>query len=275
MSLYWGSYGGTWEPEGGERRDWRDVKPGDLFAFGRQVWRVIENRPDPVTDWDDDDREHFEPFRLRGVTGEGWRFRPLCLIAEPANGGKQEHLEVKPYAGLRARAYILHPHYPVCSDCGEPWPCRELDITHEVRRQSAEMERLARIMPGCCWSCGEPVTSRQKSVTFEGENLLLPGGPPPVFHLRSGKPYCSSGAVSYEKRWVAAAPGRHPWLYCTGHLIRHVDGPECTEEPFCPGARVRHSYFQDHRGDAGYVRRCLRCRDAYAQQGIAVPEARA
>jgi hypothetical protein len=275
MSLYWGSYGGTWEPEGGERRDWRDVGPGDLLALGREVWRVIESRPVPVIDWGEDDREHFEPFRRKGVTGEEWRFRPLALIAEPARGGGREHLEVRPYAGLRARAYVLHPHYPVCTECGEPWPCRELDITHEVRRQSAEMERLAAIMPGCCWSCGEPVTSRQKSVAFEGENLLLPGGPPVIFHRRSGKPYCLSAAIRYEKRWVAADPGRHPRLCCPGRLIVHFDGPECTEDPFCPGAGVGHAGFWNHRASAAYVRGCLRCMDACAQQGITVPEASA
>jgi hypothetical protein len=267
MSLYWGSYGSTWTPEGGEHRDWRDVAPGDLVVFDREIWRVIENRPVPVADWDDNHREHFEAWKRKGVTEEEWRFRPLVLLGEPVKGGEREHLEVRPYAGLRARAYVLHPHYPVCSDCGEPWPCRELDITREVRRQSAEMERLARIMPGCCWSCGELVTSRQKAIAFEGDNLLLPGAPPPVFHLRSGKPYCSSAAVGYEKRWVAAEAGRHPRLYCTGHLIVHVDGPECTGEPFCAGGHVQHPNFMDHRRDAGYVRKCLRCMDACAQRG--------
>ena len=275
MSLYWGSYGGTWEPEGGERRDWRDVGPGDLLAFDREVWRVIENRPVPVVDWDDDDRERFEAWRRKGVTEEEWRFRPLVLMAEPASGGERVHLEVKPYAGMRPLAYVLHPHYPRCSECGRPWPCPELGITHEVRKQSAEMERLSAILPGCCWSCGEPVTRRQKSIAFEGENLLLPGAPPVAFHLRSGKPYCSSAAVSYEKRWVAADPGRHPRLYCTGRLIIHVDAPECTEDPFCPGDRVQHSSFWNHRSRVDYVRGCLRCMDACALQGITVPGASA
>lgn len=271
MGLYWGSYGGTWEPEGGQRRDWRDVKPGDLLALNREVWRVIENRPVPVIDWDDSDRERYEPFRQRGVSEEEWRFRPLVLLAEPASEGERVHLEVRPYAGLRPKAYVLHPHYPVCSSCGEPWPCRELDITHEVRKQAAEMERLAAIMPGCCWSCGDPVTGRQKSIVFEGENLLLPGAAPAVFHLRTGKPYCGSAAVTYEKKWVKAAPGRHPRLHCTGNLIVHVDGTECSEDPYCPGSQARHGSFMNHRYDAAYVRKCLRCMDACAQRGIAVP----
>ena len=265
-----------WEPEGGERRDWRDVGPGDLLAFDREVWRVTEIRPVPVIDWDDRDREHFDAWKRigtskqEGVTEEEWRFGPLYLIVVPAGGGKRRHLKVRPYGGLRL-AYVLSPHYPVCSDCGKPWPCPEIGITREVRRQSAEMARLEAVLPGCCWKCGKPVTGRQKSIVFEGENLLLPGGPAVVFHLRSGSPYCSSAAVAYEKKWVAADPGRHPRLYCTGRLIIHVDGPECTEDPFCAG-NVQHSSFWDHRGHVASVRGCLRCTDACAQRGITVPE---
>lgn len=273
MSLFWDGGGEWWEPEGGERRDWRDVGPGDLLAFDRQVWQVIESRPVPVIDWDNRDRLHFEDWKKKGVTEEEWRFRPLNLIVVPANGGDREHLEIKPYAGLRPLAYVLHPHYPVCTECGEPWPCSELDITREVSKQSAEMERLSRIMPGCCWNCGKPVTSRQKSIAFEGENLLLPGGPPVVFHMRGGSPYCSSAAVSYERKWVEADPDRRPRLYCPGRLIVHVDAPECTEDLFCPGAEVSHAGFWNHRASAAYVRGCLRCMDACAVQGITVPEA--
>lgn len=46
MSLYWGRSGDMWRPEGGENRAWRDLRPGDLLAIDRAVWRVIENRPE-------------------------------------------------------------------------------------------------------------------------------------------------------------------------------------------------------------------------------------
>jgi hypothetical protein len=275
MSLFWGRDGNCWEPEGGERREWRDVGPGDLLAFDREIWRVIETRPVPVIDWDDEDRRAFEGFRRRGVAEEDWRFRPLNLILVPVRGRKREHVEIKPYVGLRALAYVLHPHYPVCSECGQPWPCPELDITHEVRRQSAEMERLASIMPGCCWSCGEPVTGRQSSVVFEGENLLLPGGPPPVFHLR-GKGGCHAAAITYEDRWVEAGEGRPRRVRCPGRLIRHIDGSEC-DNPGCPGERAYHGNLLTHvvTHDGKAVRwavKCTRCRDA-VERGEGLPVA--
>jgi hypothetical protein len=191
MSTFWGSDGDMWEPEGGERREWRDLRDGDLIATYRAVWRVREVRPVPVPDWEDRDRERYEYARRLTrnppASEEEWDGRPLNLTVQPDRGGRRRDYRIRPYATYRG-AYVLHPHYPVCRDCGEPWPCRELEITREVRTQSAEVERLAAVLPGCCRGCAEPVTSRQKSVRFDGENLLLPGGGDVVFHLRVKSP---------------------------------------------------------------------------------------
>lgn len=244
MSVFWGREGDSdfWRPEGGEYREWRELQPGDLFATYRAVWRVREVRPVPVVDWDDTDREyHAMHGRRRLVPEEDWELRPLYLIVVPAGGGKRAHRKIRPYA--RRQTWVLHPHYPVCRDCGEPWPCRELEITREVRKQGAEVERLAAILPGCCWGCAEPVTSRQKSVRFDGENLLLPGGGDVVFHLRVKSPdglRCLSEAIGYEERWVPAVPGRRWRLSCPGNVVRHVDGQECSELADCPGDDARH-----------------------------------
>lgn len=268
MSVFWGRDNNMWEPQGGECKPWRDLKPGDLLAIQRKIWCVREVRDVPVTDWDEHDERCFAS-QHGCASREEWPRRPLYLIVVPANGGRRRHIKARPYGWMPA--YVLSPHYPVCRECGEPWPCRELDIAREVRKEAAEIERLSRIMPGCCWKCGEPVTARQKSIVFEGENLLLPGAQPAVFHLRSGKPYCSSAAINYEKKWVAADPTRHPTLYCTGRLIMHVDGPECSEDPFCPGPGVDHPSFMNHRAYSGYVRNCLRCKDECARLGIVIP----
>jgi hypothetical protein len=289
VSTFWGHDGNGWEPEGGERRDWKDLHDGDLIAFNREVWRVREVRPVPVADWEDPDRERYAMVRriMRNApaTEEDWPGRPLYLIVEPASGGEREHWRIQPYAAFR-RAYVLHPHYPVCKDCGEPWPCTELAITREVREHAAEVDRLAAILPGCCWECGEPVTSRQKSVRFDGENLLLPGAPEPVFHLRHKSAaglHCLSGAVGYEKKWVPAMPGRRWRLSCPGNVVRHLDGQECSELADCPGPGVRHrgnSIFHRFTGTpegevapvlgsgAEHCRRCLDAVDAgfYARE---------
>ncbi len=265
MSLFWGRHGNCWEPEGGERREWRDLLPGDLVVFEREVWRVREARLVPVVDWDEHDREGYRRQWRDGITEEDWRYRPVYLIVLPVKGGKRRHVKMRPYVTFGLMAYVLHPHYPVCTECGEPWPCPEIGITREVRKQTAEVERLASILPGCCWSCGEPVTGRHSSIVFEGENLLLPGAPAPVFHLRV-KEGCRSAAMSYEDRWVAAGEGR-PWrLQCPGKITEHVDGPACDRDG-CPGVRARHAERAVHVLTRGgtvlrWAKDCARCADA-------------
>ena len=288
MSLFWGR-SLSWRPQGGRSCDWKDLQRGDLIALDdRKVWRVIEVRPVPVVDWDADDREYWDsrfgkpanPLairRIRPESEEAWDRRPVYLILVPAEGGKRHHLRVRPYTTWRD-AWVLSPHYPVCKDCGEPWPCRELDITQEVDKQAAQLAELEKILPGCCWSCKEPVTHRQKAIRFDGDNLLLPGAPSPVFHLR-GKGGCYSGAMSYEKRWIAAGEGRRWRLQCPGKQVRHVDGDECSEDPLCPG-RVSHNTFIAHvygklpdgtlQSAYGPDFRCLRCDDALERKGMSL-----
>jgi hypothetical protein len=282
VSLFWSRVSG-WEPQGGQRKAWRDLAAGDLIELRRKIWRVAEVRLTPVIDWDEDDRQAWEKerkaYKLSGE--EDWRGRPVYLILYPADGGKRHHVKIRPWRYWGREAYVLPEHYPVCKDCGEPWPCPELEITQEVDRQAAKLSELEKILPGCCWSCGEPVTRKHSSIGFDGENLLLPGAPSPVFHLRR-KGHCRSAAASYEKRWVAAEEGRRWRLQCPGKLIRHVDGDECTEDPFCPGGNASHGTFMSHvfgRLPDGTVRsvygsdfRCLRCEDALVQRGLTLGE---
>lgn len=275
MSVFWGRRGDMWEPQGGELKQWRDLQPGDLIVNHRKVWAVREVRPVPVVDWDDRDREEYRARNRPGVAEEFWPHRPLYLIVVPATGGKRRHVKVRPCRSLRG-VYVLHPHYPVCKECGEPWPCPELDIKAEVDKQSAEMARLESILPGCCWCCGEPVTSRHKAIVFDGENLLLPGGPPVVFHRRrrskGGRHLCRSAAISYEERWVPAEEGRQWRLTCPGNVVRHVDGLDCSE-PLCPGAEafhrngIAHQFYRTGDGKVAPVtgmgaEKCRRCLDA-------------
>lgn len=289
MSLFWSRYGGGWEPQGGRRCEWKDLTAGDLIALDdHKVWRVVEVRLVPVVDWDEDDRaywdSHFgkavDPLAIRPQhpeSEEAWDRRPLYLIVLPENGGKRHHVRIRPYVRYRD-AYVLSPHYPVCKDCGEPWPCSELEISAEVDKQSAKLAELEKILPGCCWSCAEPVTHRQKAIRFDGENLLLPSAAPTVFHHRR---QCIGAAMSYEKRWIAAEEGRRWRLQCPGKQIRHVDGEECTEDPLCPG-RVSHNTFTSHvygkfpdgtfQSAYGPDFRCLRCEDALERRDLAIGE---
>ena len=269
MSLYWGRDSNLWTPNGGRHVAWADLATGDLIALQRKPWRVIEVRPVPVVDWDEHDRTYYErakqwPRRVDGrgpLTEETWEARPLYLILVPAEGGKRRHRKVRPYG--YGSAYVFPEHYPVCRECGELYPCHELDIRAEAAREMREFEKYEKIMPGSCWHCNEPITHRQNAIRFDGENLFLPGAPSVVFHARrSGG--CRHAAMTYEKRWVKAGEGRRPRLSCPGNVIVHVDGAECTEDPHCPGPGVQHQSFMNHKLYQGNVR-CLRCADALAR----------
>lgn len=284
VSLSWNRHIG-WEPQGGQRKPWCDLAPGDLIELRREVWRVLEVRPVPTVDWDEDDREHWEIDRdgWKISDEEQWPRRPLAVVFVPPGGGQSVHKRIRPWATHRD-AYVLPEHYPVCRDCGQLYPCRELDIAAAVERESAALEKLEKILPGCCWCCKEPVSRRQKAICFDGENLLLPGREAPVFHLRAA---CLDGARRYERRWVPAVSGRQWRLQCPGTLILHVDGDECTELAGCAGPDAYHRDNHSHvyfryeyeaggrrtmfRGYAGFGSRCLRCTDAVARGEDEVP----
>ncbi|WP_407566841.1 hypothetical protein [Polymorphospora sp. A560] len=112
----------------------------------------------------------------------------------------------------------------------------------------AEVDRLAAVLPGCCWACGEPIAGRQRSIEFVGENLLLPGASPAVFHtahsrkaVRPDMPKtCREQAEDYETHWVAAEPGRTRRLTCAGRMFRHFTFSECTAGADCPGEDAFH-----------------------------------
>ena len=65
-------------------------------------------------------------------------------------------------------------HYPVCACRSEPMPCRaeEARRTAEAAVQAMDRFEVANVCP----ACREPVTGRQKALTFS-ENLEVPGGP--------------------------------------------------------------------------------------------------
>jgi hypothetical protein len=118
--------------------------------------------------------------------------------------------------------------WPMCSCCGEPMPCRAELQDQEIDRSLRRIDKLMARRPGCCWGCAEPITARQKVVTYPGDNLDLPGGPAVVFHTRQD---CYRFAAQYELRWLATDP-RHQriltWPACAGILVVHHDGSsEC------------------------------------------------
>lgn len=145
--------------------------------------------------------------------------------------------------------YLLSERYPVCSHCHELMPCSDTHISAQVEADARRMERFE--TPGVCPSCMEPVTGRQRSVTFEA-NLRVPLGPPVTFHTRTR---CFEAALRYDEQ-VADSTGCKPTLSCTGTLTRHVELTTECSEPECPGADALHARVAHCSG-----RFCPRCHE--------------
>jgi hypothetical protein len=208
---------------------------GSVVAFEHAVWRVVEIRDLPADQYRDADRLYGGKHRPQVV-----RLRPMRLVDHP-DPVKARSEDVH-YGSLHVWSWSVYPdpeHYPVCACCGEPMPCRAEEARKTAQDAISTMGRYE--TAGVCPACEEPVTARQKSLTFP-DNLNVLGGPPITFHLRGR---CRGTAMGYEKRWVAADPERRRHtLSCPGRLTNHNDGTyDCTDLGDCPGpAAVHFSY---------------------------------
>lgn len=247
----------TWRPVG-SRPQWHTRPPvGLIIALDRQPWRVVETREINPANWTEAERSayvaQYPANDTAAVPPQEWPLRPWVLVLDPLPTGKRHHARC-PAGRAKRRFDVLDEHYPVCNVCRELVPCRHMTTEQEVEAGQAKLDRLTSLTTESCWGCSEPITRRQRSIGFEGDNLLLPGGPSPVrFHTRKA---CYWTASDYEKAWIAADPSR-PWrLYCPGDLVRHMDGPACSEGDRCAGATVYHRSTEDHT--SGHIQ-CDHC----------------
>lgn len=260
--------------ESGAGRDWYPLhtrrcytRPdeGQLIARQHAVWKVVKVEDIELTDGDRD------VWLNAGMPDlADWRERPYRITVEWVGGVKPDWAErqdgSRRHGGIDIRArswktWLVYPdgRWPRCSCCGEPMPCRAELEDEQVSAGLNRIAKLEAIPPGACWACSEPVSTRQKSVSYPGENIDLPGGQTPQFHLR-GK--CRPSAHMYEERWVAADPRRErilTWPRCDGALIVHADGSsECVAgrnplgEDHTPQPDCRGHLTHDH----GYHRAC-------------------
>jgi hypothetical protein len=207
---------------------------GDVVAFDHRAWQVIQIRDLPPEHWTDRDRFY---ARSPAHKPKAVQLRPMRLVNHP--DPVKACSEDRHVGSLRVWDWYVYPdpeHYPVCACCSEPMPCRAEEARRTAEAAVQKMDRFE--VANVCPACREPVTGRQKALTFS-ENLEVPGGPPVTFHLR-GK--CRYSAAEYEKRWVAADPNRRRHtLSCPGRLTNHNDGTyDCTELGDCPGPSPRH-----------------------------------
>lgn len=249
-----------WQPsitaDGGYRRKSTEMPhPGQVIAYyDRKAWRVIEVGDVAQPNWSKQTVRAWEKAgRPDPVT---WPERERRVFAEPArnplpSGKDRRGLGIYPWA-WNVHWWPLQDPYPVCVDCGLLWPCPCDDRNEAAAAAMAELDRLGAVLPGCCWGCGEPVTSRQHSIEFIGENLLMPGAGPALFHIShsrkaargpSGNQTCRGDAEKYEQQWVAADRTRKARLTCPGATFRHFGYSECTTLADCPGENATHADF--------------------------------
>jgi hypothetical protein len=217
----------------------------------RKAWRVLDVSDVHQTNWD---KQTLAAWRTAGEPPwETWKGRERRVLGEPArnpapSGKDRRGLRICPWATNELWRYLEEP-WPECTRCGRLWPCPCYDANRAAEQAMEEVERVAGILPGCCWACGEPITGRQHSIVFEGENLLMPGAGPAAFHTSasrkaargpSGNQTCRSEAERYEEQWVAAGEGRTVRLRCPGAMWSHFGYRECTN-PDCPGEQASHS----------------------------------
>lgn len=258
----WGRYrgivGALDEPTGGKVPE---VGRVIAWAGSRKAWRVDRVDDNHQSNWDPQTREAWQ--EAGEPPWETWSGRERRIGVEPPrnphpDGKDRRGLRLCPWAKNEQWCYLEEP-WPECVQCGLLWPCPCHDANVEADAAMADLDRLGRIMPGCCWACNEPVTGRQSSVEFAGVNLLLPGADPAVFHTShsrkaargpAGNQTCRGEAERYEQRWVAAEDGRTVRLRCPGDMWRHFGYRECTN-PACPGAEATHRDWH-HCDVSGY-----------------------
>ncbi len=219
---------------------------GELIACpDRKAYRVVAVEEREQANWHEQTMKAWE--KAGRPDPYTWEDRERAMRLRPAGdpNAKAYGYGLYPWAS-NDRWWPLREQYPVCCDCGLIWPCPCDERTTEARTAMKELDRLGGIMPGCCWACGEPITARHRSIEFDGENLLMPGAAPAVFHAAHSRKAthgtCRSEAEAYEQRWVAAQPGRTVRLRCPGLLYRHLSESECTRED-CPGVDATHAKY--------------------------------
>lgn len=219
------------------RRCYSRPDEGRLIAHQHAVWKVVRIED---TDLTEADREVWVDHGMPNLAD--WRQRPYRITVEWEGGVKPDWAErtdgSRRHAGIDIPAgswktwnVYADGRWPQCSCCGEPMPCRAALEDEQVNTSLDRIAKLEAIPSGACWACSEPITTRQKSVAYPGDNIDLPGGQQPHFHTRQ---HCRGSAERYEAKWLAADPRRErilTWPKCDGILIVHADGSsECASD---------------------------------------------
>jgi hypothetical protein len=245
------------------------VEEGDLVAWRYGAWRVAEAKPVPEIDLSDEERARLDEYMsgLReAARPRAWMVgRPRTTVlrhesgpmilkeGEPSqrlhDGSRTVHFRSRPLVGTPF--VVLSEPYKVCSCHGHIWPCQEMDRSTLAAHQSRRMDRLiATTQPGVCAHCLEPITTRQRSVTFPEPSRFVPGAPGPTFH--AGRAACWGAAEEYERKGrLADNPDVVRLASCPGIRFIHEQRgmpaeqrTDCTAGPFCTGIHGPAGYRQ-------------------------------
>lgn len=201
-----------------ERRQRPEV--GDVIALDYRAWAIVHMSDGAMTS------EEIAKLERRYKTGYRDQHKPyrvtLRRLHGPVHPVENDRLEVAFSVALGAwHSWEVYPEgrVPLCSCCSHPWPCLMVTSAKDAQQQGKVLDqKMANAQPGCCYSCGEVISERQKSVIYPEGNLELPGFPPPAFHLRKS---CGGGRYEYDKLREKTLPDAPPVVQAerTGHLF--------------------------------------------------------
>lgn len=180
------------------------LRPGHLVVLYRQPHRVLDApQPTPRNEWT---QRFADKWMEHGMPDlDGWQFRPYTVVARHED--RPDSRPARVLGSVNLSWWLLPEHYSICRLCHELPPCTHVHNEQIMEEAGQRMERALAILPGSCHGCREPVTARQKSVTFPGPNLIRPdlGDNSAIFHTRKG---CIDSLHLYDWRWAAAEEGR-------------------------------------------------------------------
>jgi hypothetical protein len=242
-----------WRPEQRDvhREPMAEIEPGAIVLYERKPYRVATATMDDPLNWPESTREKW--IEDGAPDPATWHRRPYTVSVHPV-----EEPDAKPlWLGASARSwwYVAPEHYSICRLCREIPPCAHAHAAKVMEDAAGKMGQVLSILPGCCHCCGNPVTRREKTILFEGPNLIRPdlGDDSALFHLRQS---CNWAAYRYDVRWAAAVEGRRRKLYCAGRRRDHYDGTwDCTLGAECTGD-VQHESSEWHQPGRGLTAGC-------------------
>lgn len=202
---------------GGERRPYtgsygrEDLRPavGEVVAYGWAAWEVVHVDSAELTPDEVEQLSAYKPAVRAALA-------PYRMILHRRHGPQRDGESDRGDIALRVPAGSLYRwaryrsgRVPLCSCCGDPWPCRA-NLAEEAAAESArQVDELGRrVEVGACFGCGKPITTRQRVIRYpDAENVRVLLADAPVFHERQA---CRPFVVEYERERARRLPDVPP-----------------------------------------------------------------